>query len=212
MTDPRVEMIERTVVFDGFFKLVRYRLRHGLFAGGMSPELVRELFERGHAAVVLPYDPVRDEVVLVEQFRLGALERGGRCPGCSSRSPASSSPARAPAEVARREALEEAGLELLDLVPVGSYFPSPGGSSEICIAYHRPGRQPRRRRAVRPRRPWRGRQGPCGAARDRARLARRRPAAGREHADHAAVARAAPCRPARALVARAGPDPARAGA
>jgi len=111
--DRRVEVIERTVVFRGFFKLVRYRLRHSLFGGGMSPVLERELFDRGHAAVVLPYDPVREEVVLVEQFR----------------------PGEAAEEVARREAQEEAGLELLDLVPIGSYFPSPGASSEICAAY-----------------------------------------------------------------------------
>ena len=130
----RVEVVERAVVFDGFFKLVRFRLRHSLFGGGMSPVLERELFDRGHASVVLPYDPVREEVVLVEQFRLGALEPGG---DSWLLEPVAGiiEPGETAAEVARREAREEAGLELLDLVPVGSYFPSPGGSSEICMAY-----------------------------------------------------------------------------
>jgi ADP-ribose pyrophosphatase len=132
--DRRVEVIERSVVFDGFFKLVRYRLRHRRFDGGMSPELERELFERGHAAVVLPYDPLREEVVLVEQFRLGALEPAGEA---WLLEPVAGiiEPGETPSEVARREAHEEAGLELQDLVPIGSYFPSPGASSEICVAY-----------------------------------------------------------------------------
>jgi ADP-ribose diphosphatase len=133
-TDRRVEVIERTVVFQGYFRLVRYRLRHRLFDGGMSGELTRELFDRGHAAVVLPYDPVREEVVLVEQFRLGALEPEGD-PWLLEPVAGIIEPGEEAPEVARREALEEAGLELLDLVPVGSYFPSPGASSEICAAY-----------------------------------------------------------------------------
>jgi ADP-ribose pyrophosphatase len=134
MTGPQVEVIERKVVFDGFFRIVRYRLRHRLFAGGMSAELVRELFERGNAVVVLPYDPEREQVVLVEQFRLGALEREPDPwllePVAGMVEADESAP-----EVARREALEEAGLELKDLVPIGSYYPSPGGSSEICEAF-----------------------------------------------------------------------------
>jgi ADP-ribose pyrophosphatase len=134
MTDPRVEVSERKVVFDGFFRIVRYRLRHRLFAGGMGPELVRELFERGAAVVVLPYDPERERVVLVEQFRIGALERE-RDPWLLEPVAGIVEAGESAPEVARREALEEAGLKLLDLVPIGSYYPSPGGSSEICEAF-----------------------------------------------------------------------------
>jgi ADP-ribose pyrophosphatase len=134
MTDPRVEVIERKVVFDGFFRIVRYRLRHRLFAGGMGPELVREVLERGPAVVVLPYDPEREQVVLVEQFRIGALERE-RDPWLLEPVAGMIEPGESAPEVARREALEEAGLELLDLVPIGSYYPSPGGSSEVCEAF-----------------------------------------------------------------------------
>jgi ADP-ribose pyrophosphatase len=134
MTDPRVEMIERKVVFDGFFRIVCYRLRHRLFAGGMGPELVREVFERGSAVVVLPYDPQREQVVLVEQFRIGALERE-RDPWLLEPVAGMIEAGESAAEVARREALEEAGIELLDLVPIGSYYPSPGGSSEVCEAF-----------------------------------------------------------------------------
>ncbi len=134
MADAGVEVLERTVAFEGFFRLLRYRLRHRLFAGGTSRELVRELHERGDAAVVLPYDPVRLEVVLVEQFRVGALERPGD-PWLLEPVAGIIEPGETPAGVARREAEEEAGLELLDLVPVGSYYPSPGASSELCHAF-----------------------------------------------------------------------------
>ncbi len=65
--------IEATdVVYNGYFKMIKYRFRHRLFAGGWSEVIDRELFERGHAVAMLPYDPVSDKVVLVEQIRVGA--------------------------------------------------------------------------------------------------------------------------------------------
>jgi len=134
VTDPRVEVIERSVAFQGFFRIVRYRLRHRLFEGGMGPELERELFERGRAAVVLPYDPERRQVVLVEQFRVGAIE-DEEDPWLLEPVAGIIEAGESAPEVARREAVEEAGLELLDLIPIGSYYPSPGGSSEICEAF-----------------------------------------------------------------------------
>jgi ADP-ribose pyrophosphatase len=134
MSDARIEILDRTVVFDGYFQMVRYRLRHWQFAGGLGPELVREVFVRGHAAAVLPYDPVRDEVVLVEQFRTGALEAD--CdPWLLEPVAGIIEQGESAHEVARREALEEAGLEVLDLAPVCSCFMTPGGSSEIVHVF-----------------------------------------------------------------------------
>jgi ADP-ribose pyrophosphatase len=134
MSDPRVELLDRTVAFAGHFQIVRYKVRHGQFAGGMGPVLVREVFARGHAAAVLPYDPVRDEVVLVEQFRIGALE--------TSYDPWLLEPVagiiedgESALDVAHRETIEEAGLMLLDLAPVCACFMSPGGSSEIVHVF-----------------------------------------------------------------------------
>jgi ADP-ribose pyrophosphatase len=134
MPDPRVEILDRTVVFDGHFRMVRYRLRHWQFAGGFGPELVREVFVRGHAAAVLPYDPIRDEVVLIEQFRAGAVETP--CdPWLLETVAGIIEDGESAEEVARREALEEAGLEVLDLAKVCSCFMSPGGSSEIVHVF-----------------------------------------------------------------------------
>ena len=132
--DPRVEVLERTVAYDGYFTIIRYRLRHTLFSGGMSRELVRELFERGHAVAVLPYDPARGQVVLIEQFRIGALEVLSH-PWLLEPVAGIIEPGESVEEVARREALEEAGLELLDLVPACEYFASPGGSTETCQVF-----------------------------------------------------------------------------
>jgi ADP-ribose diphosphatase len=134
MSDPRIEILDRTVAFNGHFQIVRYRVRHRQFSGGMGPELVREVFARGHAVAVLPYDPVRDEVVLVEQFRTGVLETQ-EDPWLLEPVAGIIEAGEAVAEVARRETVEEAGLEILDLEPVCSCFMSPGGSSEIVHSY-----------------------------------------------------------------------------
>jgi ADP-ribose pyrophosphatase len=134
MTEPQVVVLEQTVAYDGRFKIIRYRLRHRLFAGGMSPVLVREVFERGHAVAVLPFDPERYQVVLIEQFRIGALgvvdDPWLLEPVAGIIESGESAP-----DVARREAAEEAGLELLDLVPACTYFASPGGSTETCQVF-----------------------------------------------------------------------------
>ena len=124
-----VEIIGKTRAYNGFFKLDKYLLRHSLFSGGSSETLERELFERGHAVAVLPYDPVADCVLLVEQFRIGALQAKGG-PWLLEIVAGMIEAGETPAEVARREALEEAACELAELVPVHHYFSSPGGSSE----------------------------------------------------------------------------------
>lgn len=130
MTDPRVEILDKTVCYDGFFRIERYRLRHRLFSGGWSRELTRELFERGHAAAVLPYDPVLDTVVLVEQFRIGALEAPGNPWLLEIVAGVIDHPDETPEDVARREAVEEANCHIQDIVHICDYFVSPGGTSE----------------------------------------------------------------------------------
>lgn len=129
MAEQDVEIIERTVAFQGHFRVDRYRLRFRRFAGGLSREISRELFERGHAAAVLPYDPLRDVVVLLEQFRVGAIGAPGR-PWCLEPVAGIIEAGERAEEVARREAVEEAGIELSALWPICDYLASPGGTSE----------------------------------------------------------------------------------
>lgn len=125
----RYEILDRETAYEGFFRLTRYRIRHGLFEGGMSRTLSRELFERGNAVAVMPYDPDRDEVVLVEQFRMGALD-APRGPWLIEIIAGIIEPGESPEDVAVRESIEEANCRLDEMFPVYRYLVSPGGSSE----------------------------------------------------------------------------------
>ena len=124
-----VEVLGSEVVYDGCFRLDRYRLRHRQFAGGLGPVLTREILERGRVAAVLPVDPARDRVVLIEQFRPGAWA-AGRDPWLLECVAGIIEPGETPEEMARREAREEAGCTVTDLVPIASFLTSPGASTE----------------------------------------------------------------------------------
>jgi ADP-ribose pyrophosphatase len=129
-----VEILGREQCFRGFYRLDRLRLRHRQFSGAMGQELSRELFIRHDAVCVLPYDPLRDEVVLIEQFRVGAMHKGGN-PWLLELVAGLIDKDEQPEEVAHREALEEADLALQALWPISQYFPSPGGSDERVYLY-----------------------------------------------------------------------------
>jgi ADP-ribose pyrophosphatase len=129
MQDPQYEILETSTGYAGFFHILRYRLRHRLFNGGWSRVLTRELFERGHAAAVLPYDPKTDQVILTEQFRIGALQAPGG-PWLLEIVAGMIEAGETPEDVVRREAVEEIGCAVSDLVSICDYHVSPGGTSE----------------------------------------------------------------------------------
>ena len=129
MDDLQFEVLETSTGYAGFFRLLRYRLRHRLYNGSWSPVLTRELFERGHAAALLPYDPVLDRVILIEQFRIGALEASGG-PWLMEIVAGIIEPGETPEDVVRRESVEETGCSVQDIVPICEYYVSPGGTSE----------------------------------------------------------------------------------
>lgn len=125
-----VEIIQQDTPFQGFFRVDRLTLRHRLYRGGWSAPLKRELFMRRNAVAVLPYDPQRGEILLVEQFRVGALNWRDS-PWCLEMIAGIADQEGETAEqLIRREALEEAGLTLGDLQQIAHYMPSPGGSNE----------------------------------------------------------------------------------
>lgn len=129
-----VDIIRREPGFKGFYRLDVLTLRHRLFSGGWGPELRRELFVRPDAVCVLPYDPWEDRVVLIEQVRIGALEKSER-PWLLELVAGLIDKGETPEAVAHREAQEEAGLMLRELLPITRYFPSPGGSDERVYLY-----------------------------------------------------------------------------
>jgi len=134
LTREDVEVLDRETLYDGYFRLDRYRLRHALHGGGWSAPVLREVLERGHAAALLPYDPVRDEVVLVQQFRPGAYA-AARGPWLNEVVAGIVEEGETPEDVVRREAREEAGLTVGELAPIHDFLVSPGGTSHTVALY-----------------------------------------------------------------------------
>lgn len=126
LTDVRLEQDEP--LYQGFFRLHRLTLSHPCFEGGRV-RIQRELLDRGDAVCVLLYDPKRDAVVLVEQFRAGALTKTDT-PWLLELVAGIVEPGESAEDVARRESVEEAGVELAELIPITGYLPSPGGCDE----------------------------------------------------------------------------------
>lgn len=129
-----VEIIQKDTAYKGYTRVERWRLRHRLYAGGWSAPIQREVIDRGHAAAVLPYDPQRDEVVLIEQFRAGALG-AGREPYIVEIVAGIIEPGEGPEALVRREAIEEAGCRVGDLIPITNCLMSPGILTETIAIY-----------------------------------------------------------------------------
>jgi ADP-ribose pyrophosphatase len=139
-THADVEVLDNKPGYDGFLKLREVRLRHRQFGGGWSKELNREVVQRARAVGVLLYDPALDAVALVEQFRIGAfaLENASalvETPWLLELVAGLIDSAESAGQVARREALEEANVVVLEMESVCEYFSSPGGSNEYFYLF-----------------------------------------------------------------------------
>src|SRR4051794_11516613 len=132
--DGKVEVLDKEWLSQGFMKLAKFTLRHERFDGSMIGPMTREIVVRSPAVGVLPYDPVADKILLIEQFRLaahlGAMPAWQRevIAGISDRE-------ESPEELARREAQEEANCAVTDLVEMTRFLPSPGMTNEVLILY-----------------------------------------------------------------------------
>lgn len=129
-----VKILSKKTLYQGFFKMVKYAFKHKLFEGGWSEIVEREVFERGHAIAVLPYDPVSDEFVMIEQIRIGALPTSGS-PWLLEVVAGIIDEGETPEDVCYREAKEEAGLAIQRLHKALSYLASPGGTTERLHIY-----------------------------------------------------------------------------
>lgn len=128
-----VEVHKKELIYDGFFKMQKLVLSHARFAGG-TVQVTRELFLRDDAVCVLLYDAPREKVVLVEQFRIGALDHP-RSPWLLELVAGIVECGESAEDVARREAHEEAGAVLGEIVPITRYLVSPGGANEYISLF-----------------------------------------------------------------------------
>lgn len=127
----QVEVAARDLTHIGFYRTERWRLRHPRFDGTMTAELEREVFLTSEAVVVLPYDPVRDAVLLIEQFRPNVMAAGDPNPWVAEPVAGLMDPGETPEDTAHRETAEEAGLSLNALHSVGRAYSSTGSSTEF---------------------------------------------------------------------------------
>ena len=138
-----VKVIKKVIQFKGYFEIVLYQLKHRLFNGGWGEQIHREVFERGHAASAILYDPDLDQIVLIEQFRIGAYaalssdlyERKTKTPWLFEIIAGIIESGETPENVVRRECIEETGCEITDIIPVYQYLVTPGGSSETMFLF-----------------------------------------------------------------------------
>lgn len=119
----------------GYFMVEEQDLSIPRFDGGLSPVVTRAAFVAGDAVTVLPWDPRRDRVLLVEQFRFAPYVRGDCHPFSLEAVAGRIDPGETPEAAARREAQEEAGLELGRFVQVAAYYPSPGAVTEHLTSF-----------------------------------------------------------------------------
>lgn len=127
------EIVARETGYDGFFRLDRLSVRFRRYDGGWS-EITREVLERGHTVGVLLYDPARDKVVLVEQFRAPAVDAPGG-PWLIETVAGIIEEGETPEDVARRETAEETSLAVGAIERIGAFMLSPGGASEFITLY-----------------------------------------------------------------------------
>ncbi|NDV99346.1 NUDIX domain-containing protein [Salipiger sp. PrR002] len=126
-----VRIVSDSSAHDGFFRMRQFSLQHERFDGAMSDVIQREGFVAYDAALVLPYDPERDLVLLIEQMRYGPILREDRHPWILEPVAGLVDAGESPEDCARREAVEEAGLHLGSLEPMVRVYASPGYTSEF---------------------------------------------------------------------------------
>ncbi len=128
----KFKIISNKNIYNGFFKMNEITLKYKKYDGTWSNEIKRELFGGAQVSAVLPYDPLKKEIVLIQQFRPGTISKNINnyldeiVAGIID-------PGESPETTARRECLEETGCEVKKIIPVQGYFPAPGSSESF---YH----------------------------------------------------------------------------
>jgi ADP-ribose pyrophosphatase len=128
----KYKIINKKKLYSGFFSLNKYEFIHQKHDGIWTNKVEREVFSGSHVSALLPYDPIKKEIILIQQFRAGVLSRYDDdylyeiVAGIIDEN-------ESPEETARRECLEETGCEVNKITPIQNYFPNPGSSESY---YH----------------------------------------------------------------------------
>ncbi|WP_198670792.1 NUDIX domain-containing protein [Oceanicella sp. SM1341] len=130
-----VELVKLERPYANYFAVEEHSLRFRRFDGAMSAPMLRAVFTSGDAVTVLPWDPVTDRVLVIEQFRAAPWARGDKAPWTVETVAGRCDSDESAEEAARREAREEAGLELGRLEQVAAYYPSPGATAEFLVSF-----------------------------------------------------------------------------
>ncbi|MCP4076530.1 MAG: NUDIX domain-containing protein [Gammaproteobacteria bacterium] len=128
------KIVQHDIIFQGYFRMEKFHLQHEKYGGGWTDTFQREIFERGSAVAVIPYDPILDKVVLIEQFRCGGIGTLDQ-PWMKEVVAGIIEPGESEQDVVQRETMEEAGCDIFQLEKICQYYVSPGGSTEQCSLY-----------------------------------------------------------------------------
>jgi ADP-ribose pyrophosphatase len=132
----KTKIISRKVEFEGWNRLETIVVQHdSLKSGGQMEPMKREVFCCGTCVVTLLYLPETDQILMNEQFRIGAFMAGESNPWLYECCAGMVDEGENPEDAARREAMEETGCSVLDLEFIGKAYPSPGGTDETYMLY-----------------------------------------------------------------------------
>ena len=135
MNRTHVSTNNKNIVYQGFFSVEEHSLSYRKFNDEQSAVVTRSALISSDAVIVLPYDPINDRVLLIEQFRTGPYVKGDEAPWVLEPIAGLIDAGETPESAGIREAQEEAHLELKSLELVARSYPSPGISSEFFHQY-----------------------------------------------------------------------------
>ena len=130
--ESKFKIINKKNIHNGFFKMNEITLKYRKYDGSWSNKIKRELFGGAQVSAVLPYDPLKKEIILIQQFRPGTISKNFDnylneiVAGIID-------PGEKPETTAKRECMEETGCKVKKLIPIQGYFPAPGSSESF---YH----------------------------------------------------------------------------
>lgn len=120
-----IKIHDQRIAYQGYAKVHEVTFSHPTFGGDKTLTVTREIFESENAVVIVPFDPARNEICLIEQLRMGPLMAGDH-PWVIEAIAGRIDKGTTAEEIAIKEAQEEAGCQVSDLIDMGTYFQSPG--------------------------------------------------------------------------------------